>query len=1347
MERAAKVWKDQLVDLGGRNTLLYYKDLKQGTLDLSADRAHTLGVQQLLAGSTVRLSNLFDPSDLPAAAKRARTVAAKATENFEERGLTTLHLAWGMATWTTQSSTATPAAPILLTEATLVSRGRTGDDYDVSLPGEWAVNPTLLHLLATDYHVSVDPDEVVSLLDTAGNSGLDAQPVFDRLVKLAKVVEDFRVDDRVVLGNFSYAKLPMVRDLDLVLSNGELLEHDLLVAIAGDASAATALKNRHPEVTPDEPDRLPPADEFLVLDADSSQSYVINAVTRGGDLVVEGPPGTGKSQTIANLIASLSARGKSTLFVAEKRAAIDAVLERLQARDLGGLVLDLHDGVSSRRKIAQDLAKALDTSRSIALQDHSELHGRLTRRRESLRAWNDALHKRRDPWNLSVYEAQAAMLELRGIDLGGAKLSRDVARRLGDSQCRQAKVDLERFVETDGLPLAAGSAPWSRTFQGRHITTMAQATSAREALERLDAAVGRTQASVGALASVVGLRAPVDLEEITSLLRAIARVRDLLERYDASIFAEAESLAASLEPGGGGGGRRLLAGLGNSEYRAARRRMTELAGGRKDSASAQADDASTARELAVWWAATSANGSIPQATDAASAAAEAEQLAAGLDTCARLTGIDDLADERLVELSELLGELLRDQATLVRLPELDELAQRLHSHELWPLVFEAAQRGLGSEEAVRLLHAAWLDGFLDCVAIADAAVGGFSGAAHDQATADFRKADAEHIQQTPARVLRAVAERLVEAQNSHPEQAKLIHREASKKQRHIPIRTLVHEASDVLTALKPCWAMSPLVVAQVLPPEKLFDVVIFDEASQVMPADAVGALLRADRAIVAGDSKQLPPTSFFAASTGGGEDDEDLEDEYFADGGVELTRDIESILEVMRVLLPPPLGTKTLEWHYRSQDERLIAFSNAQASLYDWSLTTFPGAGIDRPLRHEAIPWAPGRVGQEQSASEEVERVVELIIEHAEERPHESLGVIAMGIKHANRIEERLRQVRLARPDLDDALQAGPAGLARPEPLFVKNLERVQGDERDAIILTIGYGKNADGRMMYRFGPLNQQGGERRLNVAITRARRRMTVVSSFVSSDLDPNRMRAEGAQMLYRYLQYVESAGSHLGDQARVRPDLNPFERDVRDALTAAGVPLVAQLGASGYWIDFAAQHPEQPGRMVLAIEADGATYHSSATARDRDRLRQEHLERLGWTFHRIWSTDWFHRRDAEIQRAVDAWRAAVQAADRGAEEDRSPASAVRTPKPAVPSATSAAPRSASKPGFRPGRPIGEYSASTLRALAIWVQSDTLLRTTDEVVAEMMKELGFKKRGKNIVAALEQAIESSRT
>jgi very-short-patch-repair endonuclease len=591
----------------------------------------------------------------------------------------------------------------------------------------------------------------------------------------------------------------------------------------------------------------------------------------------------------------------------------------------------------------------------------------------------------------------------------------------------------------------------------------------------------------------------------------------------------------------------------------------------------------------------------------------------------------------------------------------------------------------------------------------------------------------------------AVAENATHVRDAYPAESDVIEHQARLKRGHLPVRELFQAAPHVLGALRPCWAMSPLVVSQLLPAVRCFDVVIFDEASQVTPADAVGALMRADRAIVAGDPHQLPPTSFFTTS-GGGEDDEDAEAQVLA--AMAGTQNMESILDVMGALLPPPKGTRTLNWHYRSEDERLIAFSNAQPNLYDWALTTFPGVAGTECLSHVLVPFRPGRIGQEDSVSDEVTKVVELVTEHARTRPDASLGVIAMGIKHANRIQEALRRAQTLDQDLAAFVEGTASPRAAEEKFFVKNLERVQGDERDAIILTIGYGKNADGRMMYRFGPVNNEGGERRLNVAITRARSQMTVVSSFSAVDMDPSRLRAAGAQMLRGYLAYAESGGTDLGNVAKDKPDLNPFERDVEAQLRAAGIPLIPQYGCSGYWIDFAAQHPTRPGQMVLAIECDGATYHSSATARDRDRLRQEHLERLGWTFHRIWSQDWFYRHEEETERAVAAYQKAVVAAD---PRERQQASNVveRLDEQTESSVTALRPmtrRSGPCPILTHRSSIDDYSLAELVALVNWIESDTLLRTEDQLLAEIMLVLGFQRRGSKITTALTSAIAWAR-
>ena len=466
--------------------------------------------------------------------------------------------------------------------------------------------------------------------------------------------------------------------------------------------------------------------------------------------------------------------------------------------------------------------------------------------------------------------------------------------------------------------------------------------------------------------------------------------------------------------------------------------------------------------------------------------------------------------------------------------------------------------------------------------------------------------------------------------NAHQDQEDLIRHEAAKRARHLPFRKLLAQAPDVLTALRPCWFASPLSVSELMPAARqYFDVVLFDEASQVLPEDAVPALLRASTAVVAGDQNQLPPTTFFDLS---GDEDEEAESASAVEG-------FESLLDQMIGLIEKPWS---LDWHYRSLDESLIAFSNRH--IYGDRLITFPGAGGPPALFHVMVPFIPDQDGQEESSGPEVRRVVELVLKHAAERPSETLGVIAMGIKHARRVEAAVDQALLSRPDLDAFFAED-----RNERFFVKNLERVQGDERDAIILTVGYGKDRSGKLLYRFGPLNAKGGERRLNVAITRARQRMTIVSSFDHRDMDPDRTKARGAELLRLYLEYAASRGKRLGDQGHLAFPENSFEADVQNALQSKGIELIPQYGVSKYRIDFVAKHPKRPGRLVLAVECDGASYHSAYTARDRDRLRQQHLEALGWRFQRIWSTDWFMSRDREIDSgAVAADKAAIVHAD---------------------------------------------------------------------------------------------------
>ncbi|MCY4616523.1 MAG: AAA domain-containing protein [Chloroflexi bacterium] len=1369
VSEAIDSWKRQLIDLGGRNTLLYFRDLRRGTLDLSpvtetddgvqhsllppvedASRPAGQNLSRLLSGRPVRLSQLFaDPDAQRDAARRARAIRAKARENDEERGLETLYLAYGLATWTSERSTATPNAPALLYRLSLTPIGATAEDFTLQTNDEPEANEALLHLLETDFNLTLDADELLADVESGPTARENVLRSFE---DACASVRGFSITPRAVVGNFSYAKLPMVRDLER--AEEEIATHTLLAAVAGDTGARDELRGRHAVIDWDSLPASPaPEDEFLVLDADSSQSRIIAAAVAGGDMVMIGPPGTGKSQTIANLIATLAARGKSVLFVAEKRAAIEAVIKRLHQQELGDLLLDLHDGGSNRRRLAGELGRTLASNREALAPDTRQLHRGLNNARTRLESYADQLHAPAEPWGVSAFDAQRRLLEIGDQAATTVRLRGRVLERVTRAVAEQAMEDLQRFVELNGpAVLQEGKNRLNDTYTAKRITDEAAVTSVLETLADLrHDALPVLHETAQELRGDTDLAEPATLGDVRTLIDMGERLNKLLEDCRPDVLTLAlDEVASALAPAAGGLAR-TFATLFRGGYRQARSAMREHALAPEPHDRDLLALARLARDLSAMWRRASANGRLPERalTGVDAVAAASDRLTSLLDRLDEATGSPVDREHPLDRIASDLDDLDRERAMLMRFPELHRLEEALRRRGLGPVLDEVCGRDASPEAAAAILECAWLASILDRISIGQPALAQFDADALTAAGRQFRDADRDHIAIGKDRVKRAWAEAAVRSRDAFPDQAGLVSKQASLKRRHMPIRTLFDGAHDVLTAVKPCWVMSPLAVAQVLPAHPCFDVVIFDEASQIPPADAVSSLLRGRQAVVAGDPHQLPPTAFFVSGAEAEEQDQDGEEETDELTGEEqaavltgqqlaLTADQESVLDVMRALLPPPYGSRTLAWHYRSLDERLITFSNAQESLYDWSLTTFPGALHDEPLHHVIVPFRAGAARVTNSVPDEVARVVDLIIDHARARPEESLGVIALGSAHADAISEALRLARGEHEDVAEFFEED-----QDEPPFVKNLERVQGDERDAIILTTGYGKQTDGRMRYQFGPLTQQGGERRLNVAVTRARRRMTVVSSFTGEEMDPERLRSDGAKMLRDYLLYSASGGADLGVRAVEKPVLNAFERDVQERLEAAGVRVVPQYGASGYWIDFAAMHPDHPSRPVLAIEADGASYHSSPTARDRDRLRQEHLERLGWCFHRIWSTEWFRSREAEVDRAVGAWRRAV----RGDGDDTADGGEIEDDPAATPdSQTAPAPR-----GRWPGRIVRglsgkDYSHADLREVVRWVKSDGRLHTEEELLDEVLAALRFQRRGPRITPAIRAAIEAER-
>lgn len=515
----------------------------------------------------------------------------------------------------------------------------------------------------------------------------------------------------------------------------------------------------------------------------------------------------------------------------------------------------------------------------------------------------------------------------------------------------------------------------------------------------------------------------------------------------------------------------------------------------------------------------------------------------------------------------------------------------------------------------------------------------FDGRAHERLIAEFRDLDLKRIELARAQVAAIHHEQMPSGTAGVGEMG-LILGEIAKKRRHLPLRQLISRAGRAIQRTKPVFMMSPMSVAKYLKPGSVdFDLLIFDEASQIEPADAMGAIARARQMVVVGDDKQLPPTPFFRR----------IGDEDWGEDDPEATHagDLESILGLS---VSKGMPSKMLLWHYRSQHESLIAVSNKNLYRSKLFIPPTPTDSTDLGLDFHYCSDGIYDRGRSRRNAVEAQCVAAAVMRHARSFPELSLGVGTFSISQRDAILDELELLRRESPETEVFFR--PSG---PEPFFVKNLESVQGDERDIIFVSVGYGRDRDGYMHMNFGPVSAEGGHRRLNVLITRARRRCEVFSSIKAADIDLDRARGFGVRLLKEFLQYAELGVLDVAAVSEREPD-SPFEEEVGFALTELGFDVDYQVGMAGFFIDLAVRHPDHPGQYVLGIECDGASYHSARSARDRDRLRQGVLEARGWTIHRIWSSDWFRRPKDEVQRAVAAIvRAKVKLA---AESDPEPA-----------------------------------------------------------------------------------------
>jgi very-short-patch-repair endonuclease len=578
----------------------------------------------------------------------------------------------------------------------------------------------------------------------------------------------------------------------------------------------------------------------------------------------------------------------------------------------------------------------------------------------------------------------------------------------------------------------------------------------------------------------------------------------------------------------------------------------------------------------------------------------------GLQKCS-LSSYHSWLNQR-VQLMEQLEEWIRYQRLEKKLREA-QLSSFLEHLEI-----QKPSSGSFTELFQKRFYRKWLDQiYQDEEILYD-----FDAERADETIFDFRNSDLKSLGQNAMRVQEILEQKRKHAIDSltyRRELGVLLH-EIGKKKRHLAIRKLLSQTSALALEVKPCFLMSPLSVSQYLDANDIaFDVVIFDEASQIFPEDAIGSIIRASQVIIVGDNKQLPPTDFFKAGGVGEEFEDESEVEY------------ESILDECMYVLE----NMRLRWHYRSRHESLISFSNT--AFYSNSLITFPSSehGDELGVKFVHVPDGLYDRGGTRSNQKEAEVTAELVFEHFRHHPDRSLGVIAFSDAQATEIREQIDRMRRNNSSMEQFFKEG-----KQDEFFVKSLENVQGDERDVIFFSIGYGKAPDGSLHMNFGPLSKNGGERRLNVAITRAKHHVKLISSLLPQDIPLERTQSIGVHRLRDYMEMARNGHLPVYSSSNTTKMYDsPFEEDVYDVLVDMGYEVHTQVGASGYKIDLAVLDPRKPDSYLCAIECDGKTYHSSKVARDRDRLRQQVLENLGWKIHRIWSQEWFKKRNFEITR----------------------------------------------------------------------------------------------------------------
>ncbi len=1247
-----------------------------------------------------KLATDLTPKELQ---KRLYYINNQARTMLQEQGYNILYLAIGFLEWKDKSKPRQKnKAPLVLIPVSM-ERKKVGESFNLEWTGEDIQTNISLKAKLLEAGIELPDFEFKRYGEVIDHYIASVRRAVGRM-------DGWTVNSDVALGFFSFTKFVMYNDLnpEAWADNVDLTKNELIQAIFNPA------KNDGESFREEDIDsELEYRNMYQVLDADSSQIAAIQDVKAGRNLVVEGPPGTGKSQTIVNLIAELLAEGKSVLFVSEKMAALDVVKDRLTGVGLGKFVLELHSHKTRRKKFLKDLQKATNVRAQEPLNIDQTIRKLETLRRQ-LDDYSQIIHKPAFAVNLSPFQLYG-MKESADDHFARKNAIMPLVRfqspeSISLKDLDDMKVSLENLAEL--YQTISKENPWSKCSPKSLLPADLREIEMliNDTLHALD----NFLVERGRVYDIYGIKKPDTLNEFQNSLSAFEIIKSqnaelidgsilksgawnnnnddafklireleryqkyagILNKFNQSIFqADIDRLVYELR------------NISNKKFRFFNnkqhielveryyavpvsgsiddiiRELQEAKAVIKIRKNLEANNALGEKYYGAYWH-LNANPNDLKAiakwmNEFSALVREGTFSENTIDLMSKdlfdIKPERDLAEyidagEEFVQVLSRLKDKLNPRSKLIFKRETGDVSfeawqeqlykwrGQLSSLHLWSqylntkkalkssnasmFVDSIEKRNIKKDDIEALVDGNFADSLLNILFVENQELATFIGELHENRIREFKDLDKKILVLNRKRIYHKLNSNIpkIFGGTENP-QAKILAGEFTRKSGHMPVRKLLEKAGGMIKQIKPCFMMSPLSIAQYLDPtneELQFDVVIFDEASQVKPEDALGAFMRGKTAVVMGDTQQLPPTSFFDQMSDAESDEEEA-----------TSLDMESILHLCKLSFP----VKMLKWHYRSRHESLIAVSNRE--FYDDDLLVYPSPSHSDPELGLKFHYNPNTAYDRGSSSAnplEAKDVVEEIFNHFEKYGDtKSLGVGTFSVAQKNAILEELEVKRKEKPQFEPLFSDN-----KDEHFFVKNLETIQGDERDVILISVGYGYDHDRKMSLNFGPLNQDGGERRLNVLITRAREKCVVFSNFKAYDMKLTANPPYGVKSLKEFLEYAENLT--LGTHGPEMHTKEPFEDAIASFLEENGYTVDRQIGCAGFRVDLAIVDDENPGKYILGITTDGKMYSSSKVARDRDRLREQVLTGLGWKLYHLWSTDWYRNRDLGRKKLLD-------------------------------------------------------------------------------------------------------------